>query len=372
MTRFTVFLILLLSARPLVAADIESELSEDGNGIIYIFGDIQEGDAQKFRNEAAKYSQGVVILASSGGSTLEAIDIGETIRVKGLSTWAVNETDCNSACGLIWLAGTPRILSESARVGFHASYTGIGQQASESGVGNALVGRYLAILNLPSQAIIFTTSAPPNRLNYVSSLNYREVGIDTLVLDDIDGIADSNTNVTDAQTTGIQASSPAAQMTYNPLSDDDETFHVDTIGNWHVRVDLTVKGGCYAFVGYEEDTLLRLSIMPQKDAVVMYLSNWRWRSMRDGQNYKLLIRFDNYEPWTVDANSLLMGDDPALSFDVTNREFFDEFSTSEVLNVSYNDQSIANLSLSNTRDVLSSLTTCQDAIEEVVDDPFAN
>ncbi len=63
------------------------------------------------------------------------------------------------------------MMSPNGRVGFHASYLDNDGQLEESGVGNALVGGYLANLNLSETAIIFATAAGPNELNWLTAEN---------------------------------------------------------------------------------------------------------------------------------------------------------------------------------------------------------
>jgi hypothetical protein len=167
------------------AAEITSVELTKGSHAILVVGDIVSGDQEKFKDEAGKYDHAVVLLESEGGSTITAISIGEAIRLKGYSTAVINGSDCNSACALIWLAGSPRAISKSGRVGFHATYTEKAGRQSESGVGNAIVGRYLTLLNLPEKALIFATSAAPSDLNYLNASNHEETGIDTKIIDDI-------------------------------------------------------------------------------------------------------------------------------------------------------------------------------------------
>src|SRR5205823_7956897 len=142
-------------------------------------------DGAKFRSEASKYEQADVLLESDGGALIDALEIGEAIRLKGYGTAVLNGSDCNSSCALIWLAGTPRKLSKSGRVGFHAAYTDISGSSQESGVANAMVGRYLTLLNLPEKAVIFATSAPPSKLTWLTAANYADSGIEVKVIGDI-------------------------------------------------------------------------------------------------------------------------------------------------------------------------------------------
>lgn len=145
---------------------------------IFISGDIKVGDEEKFRRLSVTYDKAIVALDSGGGALIAAIEIGKLIRIKEYPTLVANESVCTSACALIWVAGPTRFLSSGGRVGFHASYTDVRGEKQETGLGNALVGRYLTLLNLPEKAIIFATAASPEQVLWLTSENMRAAGIE--------------------------------------------------------------------------------------------------------------------------------------------------------------------------------------------------
>jgi hypothetical protein len=160
------------------AAKIEHINLGDGIELIAIEGTIASGDEEKFRRLSVQYDDAVVALSSEGGALLAAIEIGKMIRLKEFPTLVLDNYECTSACALIWIAGSTRFLAPGGRVGFHASYRDEGGRKVETGLGNALVGRYLTLLNLPEKAVLFATAAPPDRVLWLSSTNSREAGID--------------------------------------------------------------------------------------------------------------------------------------------------------------------------------------------------
>jgi hypothetical protein len=172
-------------SKSLQAADIiVSPKPVDGISIVTIFGPINFGDDQKFASLITPLQKALVVLDSPGGSTIAAIEIGKAIRLKELATTVPDKALCASACALIWLAGHPRFLSKESSLGFHASYVEKDGQLLESGVANALIGRYLTLLNLPESAVIFITNAPPKGMNWltentkrVSSIEYQDIEI---------------------------------------------------------------------------------------------------------------------------------------------------------------------------------------------------
>lgn len=160
------------------AADIDHTSLGEGAELITIIGDLKAGDEEKFRRLSIQYDKAVVALASDGGMLLPAIEIGKMIRIKEYSTVVLDDFECTSSCALIWVAGSKRLLAPKGRIGFHASYTDVGGKKVETGLGNALVGRYLTLLNLPEKAVLFATAAPPDRVLWLTAETMDDAGIE--------------------------------------------------------------------------------------------------------------------------------------------------------------------------------------------------
>ena len=166
------------------AADV-SYSSAQGLSFISITGPIVEGDSDKFNQLAASMTGPVVVaLESPGGALLEGLVIGEAIRAKGYSTAVFSKSRCASTCGLNWLAGKIRYVGTSGEVGFHAAYTGSGDEAKEIGSGNAIIGAYLTKLGLSYNAVLFVTSAHPDGMSWLHPTDAQENGINVVTLPD--------------------------------------------------------------------------------------------------------------------------------------------------------------------------------------------
>jgi hypothetical protein len=168
----------LLAASTALAANgatIKYEGTFEGLNAIAIDGTIVPGDSDKFDAVAARVTGStVVLLGSPGGIVDDGLNIGLTIRDKGFGTAVPDDTVCASMCGLIWLAGKPRFLTESSKIGFHAASRSNGE---ESGQGNALVGAYLAKLGLSYRAIAYLTDAAPDDMRWLNPDDAERVGI---------------------------------------------------------------------------------------------------------------------------------------------------------------------------------------------------
>ncbi|MDE1994802.1 MAG: hypothetical protein KGI75_20025 [Rhizobiaceae bacterium] len=158
------------------AAEI-SRTTDSSSDFIIVSGVLNPGDEATFRKIAATSETAIVVLNSEGGSLETGLDIGKAIRLRGFATAVLPDNLCASACALTWLAGSPRFFSEKSRVGFHASYRLVDGKASESGVGNALVGAYLNQLGLSEQAVVYVTSAPPQGMEWLNGQKALQVGI---------------------------------------------------------------------------------------------------------------------------------------------------------------------------------------------------
>lgn len=158
-----------VSFKDAVAAEISVEPLEDTEtSVIVVSGPIESGDEDLFRRISIEHDEAIVLLGSPGGELTAALSIGRAIRLREYTTVVTKDSVCASACALIWLAGSRRLLSPAGKVGFHASYYQEDGKLIETGVGNAVVGHYLSQLNLPEKAVIFATSASPESITWLN------------------------------------------------------------------------------------------------------------------------------------------------------------------------------------------------------------
>lgn len=175
----------LLSAHPARAADIVVEAFSGPVPVITIRGEIQAGDDLKFTRFAAVLATAIVELDSTGGRLAPALTIGDTLGRKGFSTYVGPHAVCSSACGLIWLAGKPRVKQATAAIGFHAAYVPDGQGIDrENGLSNALIGSYMTRLELGTDAIMFATAAGPGGMAWITPEDGARYGIPFEVVED--------------------------------------------------------------------------------------------------------------------------------------------------------------------------------------------
>jgi hypothetical protein len=185
--------------------------------VFFIDGVIDLGDESEFASAVSDINSALIFLQSPGGSPLAAIEMGKLIRLRRFSTIVPKDALCASACALIWLGGSHRLVDKQGALGFHASYIDTNGQLLESGVANALVGRYLTIINLNERAVIFVTSAPPRGMNWLTPQNIADSGIEA---EFFDASENQGTEQLSTQAPAPEAYDPitAASLFYSYLS----------------------------------------------------------------------------------------------------------------------------------------------------------
>jgi hypothetical protein len=159
-------------ATPASAADII--LSGDSNAaFIGITGMILQNDDEKFI-ELARDLPGppvLVLLNSEGGYSGPAMNIGSYVRSRGYKTVVINGAICDSACPLIWLAGTARYLGRLARLNFP------GASSAADDLKHAVLAIYVKSMGAPQQLIDLQRLADPCCMNSIGYDEAKEWGL---------------------------------------------------------------------------------------------------------------------------------------------------------------------------------------------------
>ena len=169
MRRAAIVLTALLIVAPAHAASFAILSFAGPTPIVTLEGPIQFNDDLRFA-EFLQVLKGpaIVRLDSDGGNTYAALGIGRMIAHYGYGTYVGDQGLCASACGLIWLAGKPRMSSPLAHIGLHASYMRQDGVDVETSSGNALVGRYLGELGFGDEFVVYATAAAPNDMAWLN------------------------------------------------------------------------------------------------------------------------------------------------------------------------------------------------------------
>jgi hypothetical protein len=172
-------LVLLAIARLGTAATIDVNAVEGGDSaIVVVTGRLEVVDGDRFVSAVSRYENATIVLNSDGGNLVAGLEMGNVIRARRYTTLVPDGVHCASACAFAWLGGTRRLMGTEARIGFHAAYRMEDGQPAESGVGNALVGAYLARIGLPDRAVVYITQAAPTDMTWLTMDEARAEGID--------------------------------------------------------------------------------------------------------------------------------------------------------------------------------------------------
>lgn len=305
---------------PAHAADISFHPKEDDiqSGYVTIDGEIREGDAAKIRRIIATKTVTTVFLESEGGSLPEALEIGRMINVSGYRTVVMDDTVCASSCALIWLAGNPRYMQPRALVGFHASYTMEGGKPIASGVANAVVGRYLTLLNLPSKAVMFATSASPDDMSWINAKDPGGEGIAYILSPSSKEQPESHTAQSATQPATGSQNIPARAQTITGKKFADGTYY----GKWRAVVTATRVG----IGSLSTNNKGYLVFSCPEGAACRFLLNLE-KKCEEGDAYELTYEVEGYNEKTVRATCNLGGEELTLSgatafdLDITDETF---------------------------------------------------
>jgi len=166
------------------AADFSVDSSDPKLAVVSISGELLPNDHKIFISKTLNLDAAIVVFYSNGGNLVSGLEIGKAIRLKEFQTYVPDDSLCASACALAWLGGTPRYLSKSASVGFHAAFINHGEGVNtESGMANAMVGAYLNSLGLPTRAVTYMTFAAPASMQWLTVDDAEELGIDVKLFD---------------------------------------------------------------------------------------------------------------------------------------------------------------------------------------------
>ena len=174
-------LLSLWSTSGLTANISLAQLDDDpAHAIVFVRGELVNGDDIRFRSQVAQLTKAIVIFSSDGGNLLAGIGIGKIIRLNSFATVVLDGERCASACALAWLGGSPSFMGNGAHIGFHAAYIETAGQATETGVGNALVGSYLTWMGLSERAVVYITQAAPAEMTWLTLRDAEQTGIDVV------------------------------------------------------------------------------------------------------------------------------------------------------------------------------------------------
>jgi hypothetical protein len=140
---------------------LAATITPDGRKL-QLKGPVGMGDGERVRTLlAGANGLRLIELDSPGGRLKEADLIAAAVRQAGWPTRATG--DCESACTLIYLAGSRRQLMPGVRLGFHRASSGTVNPALDA-LANRLLAQTYREAGLPEHFIVRTLATPPSRM----------------------------------------------------------------------------------------------------------------------------------------------------------------------------------------------------------------
>lgn len=93
-----------------------------GSTTLLLLGETSSNDIDALRNAVKNDKVETIVLKGPGGNLEAAFTMADFIIEHKLATVVPENTDCASACSLIFLAGSKRTLEKGARLGFHLPF----------------------------------------------------------------------------------------------------------------------------------------------------------------------------------------------------------------------------------------------------------
>jgi len=159
------------------------------------------------------------------------------------------------------------------------------------------------------------------------------------------------------------------QIYVPPLPKTAETLPYSIKGKWHVRVDMTLDGGCFTNVVFDDFTYLRLSFVPTQRAAYFMIGNTKWRSLQTETARAVAVGLDAFTPWTADATPHVIGNITYLWMEIPETRFLDQLGKAKTLRLQTAERLIGTYELSGSGEALAELIKCQKFVEKTVD-PF--
>lgn len=147
------------------------------------------------------------------------------------------------------------------------------------------------------------------------------------------------------------------------------------VGSWLISVDPSLANSCYALHDYDDGTVMRFGSDKSSADQRWYIlfGNDRWRSIEDGGEYNVTLKFDREPEWTAVATGVDMGADTNFLYVFgSDPGFIDEFVAKNTLVLTYEGTTVTRLSLRGSARAARAMMQCQaEQVSAPPADPFA-
>lgn len=124
--RSLIFSVIMLMAAPTYAAEF---FILPGTKTLLMMGETQAEDVQILRANIEDNDINALILKGPGGSLKAGYALANIVLENKLTITIPKDTDCASACSLIFVSGDNRIMEKGSRLGFHLPFVKLNSQS---------------------------------------------------------------------------------------------------------------------------------------------------------------------------------------------------------------------------------------------------
>ena len=161
------------------AAKLGSYVNNEGNVILTLEGEINQGDAkglQSIINKARWNNRSVIAirLSSPGGNMMEGIHIADVVNDNKLATVVAKNAMCASACFLAFAAGHEKYASARSSIGVHGASESNGKESDNSRSATIIMAKILNMMHVPHRIIGEMVTTPPNQMIWLKMPDMRE------------------------------------------------------------------------------------------------------------------------------------------------------------------------------------------------------
>jgi hypothetical protein len=178
-----VFLAFSLADAQVANAARISFILQGDKGAIKLEGRVVRGDFEKFMQikNAARRAIVLVFLDSDGGDILETRKIAKEIYLLQVGTVVDYERQCLSACLLLFIAGTPKIVTPTSTIGGHRISEAKGKvNREENALTDEMNAWYLDVLQafgVPASLTDKLSSTSPSKMYYLTREDLKSMGV---------------------------------------------------------------------------------------------------------------------------------------------------------------------------------------------------
>ncbi len=134
---------------------------------------------------------------------------------------------------------------------------------------------------------------------------------------------------------------------------------LEEAGGWEVYRSEDLGNGCYMSSAYEDGSLIQIGFDIENDTGFMTVSNSAWTDIEDGATYPVSFSLDD-QSYTADAHGMALEGAGGIFVEIESEDFLIDLAQREVLSLSNEQDEVARIDLTGTRDAIAAIANCME------------